>query len=118
MILNNFMTALFKTINNTENQDMADACYVSTYTLMQFFKKFGFNKLSITKKIMSKHCGVRFYQFKERYKNNKIDQIKHCLKPVLTAEDYEDIFNQEQIDQLCKKIHDAKILLFKVLMRA
>ena len=87
MILNNFMTALFKIINNTENkdtnfviaysllthikeienmklQDMADACYVSTYTLMQFFKKFGFNKLSIAKKIPSKHYDVRFYQFK------------------------------------------------------
>ena len=136
MILNNFMTALFKIINNTENkdtnfviayfllthikeienmklQDMADACYVSTYTLMQFFKKFGFNKLSIAKKILSKHYDVRFYQFKERYKNNKIDQIKQCLKPVLTAEDYEEIFNQDQMDQLCQKIHQANRIIIQ-----
>ena len=102
-----------KEIENMKLQDMADACYVSTYTLMQFFKKFGFNKLSIAKKILSKHYDVRFYQFKERYKNNKIDQIKQCLKPVLTAEDYEEIFNQDQMDQLCQKIHQANRIIIQ-----
>lgn len=35
------------------------------------------------------------------------------LKPVLTAEDYEEIFNQDQMDQLCQKIHQANRIIIQ-----